>query len=67
MVNGQIAFSDLVKQCTMYSCDMGIHFYKYIYSVSRFGKFALYTKLCLSYSIVFQLSPIPFVLHVKEH
>ena len=28
MVNGQIAFSDLAKQCTMYSCDMGIHFYK---------------------------------------
>ena len=28
MVNGQIAFSDLVKQYTMYSCDMGIHFYK---------------------------------------
>lgn len=26
--NGQIAFSDLVKQCTMYSCDMEIHFYK---------------------------------------
>ena len=28
MENGQVAFSDLVKQCTMYSCDMGIHFYK---------------------------------------
>lgn len=26
--NGEVAFTDLVKECVMYSCDMGIHFYK---------------------------------------
>ena len=59
MVNGQIAFSDLVKQCTMYSCDMGIHFYKSgcLHSLPK-GILRTIKSVCVAMQKAFHLSTI---------